>query len=103
MKIVKKSFENLTKLKYFEAILRTKNYIHKAFQSRLNSGVTCNRSFRVFYLSGFCLKIETENVVFNYSLMWCETLSPIRREGQLRKPIVPKLGKLAGGWLMHNK
>lgn len=69
-KLVNRSFENVTQRKYFEALARNKKRIHEEFQSRLNSGVICKDSFRIFHLPAFCLKIETENFASNYIFKW---------------------------------
>ena len=103
IKLVNRSFENATQPKYFEAVVKNKKCIHEEFQSRLNQGVTCKGQVRIFYLPAFCLKIETENFVFNYIFIWvCNSIShPKVRvvEGSSCR----KIGKSAGGWILHYK
>jgi hypothetical protein len=41
IKVTNKSFENVTKFKYFEMMLKNQNCIHEEIKSRLYSGNAC--------------------------------------------------------------
>jgi hypothetical protein len=84
IKIANRTFEDVTKLKYFSTTLTDQNCMHEEIKSRINSGNACCRS--VHSLLSSCLlsgniKVKIYiTIILPVVLHGCETWSLILRE-----------------------
>jgi hypothetical protein len=56
IKLANRSFENVTKVKYLEAIITYQNLIHEEIKNLLNSGNACYHSVQNLWLLVYELK-----------------------------------------------
>jgi hypothetical protein len=84
MKIVNRSFEVVTKLKYLGMLLTDQNCMHKEIKSRLDSGNACYRlvqTILAFHLLYRNAKVKIyETIILPFVLYGYETWSVTLRE-----------------------
>jgi hypothetical protein len=109
IKIVKRSFANVTKFKYLGTTLAGQNCMHEEVKSRLNSGNACNHSSLLSsHVLSRNLKVKIfKTIILSVILYWCETWSVILREEHrlrvfekrvLRRIFGPKRDEVMGEW-----
>jgi hypothetical protein len=85
MKIAKRSFENVSEVKYLGTTVTNQNIIQEKIQKSLNSGNACYHSVQNLLSSRLLSKyIKTriyKTVIFPGALYGCETWSLTLREG----------------------
>jgi hypothetical protein len=110
MKIANRSFENVSKFKYFGTTATNKNLIHVEIKSRLNSDNICYHSVHKL-LSSRLLSINVnvnmyKTIILPLVLYGCETLSVTLMEAHgltilenrvLRRIFRPKINITIGG------
>jgi hypothetical protein len=116
MKVTNRSFEDVTKSKYFGTTLIDQNCMHEEIRSRLNSGNACYHSVQsllFFRLLSRKLKVKIyKTIILPVVLYGCETWSVTSRKEHrlrvfenrvLRRIFGPTRDEVTGEWRkLHN-